>query len=106
MVNQFKWLQLFAGEGAGASGSGEGAAAATGVENADAGHQRLKELGVPEARIRKNRAYMPKAQEAAKPAAAEPEAPQAAAAQAMGATRLATPVAWLGSTTTGRWLIP
>lgn len=81
MVNHFEWLQLFAGEGAGASGSGEGAAAATGVENADAGHQRLKELGVPEARIRKNRAYMPKAQEAAKPAAAEPEATQAAAAE-------------------------
>lgn len=82
MVDHFKRLQLFAGEGADSSGSGEGAAAAaTGVESADAGHQRLKELGVPEARIRKNRAYQPKGQEAAKPAAQEPEAQQVAAAE-------------------------
>ena len=52
----YKWLnlQLFAGEGAG-DGGGEGAA--TGENNADAGHQRLLELGVPEDKIRKNRAY-------------------------------------------------
>ena len=51
-----KWLnlQLFAGEGAG-DGGGEGAA--TGENSADAGHQRLRELGVPEDKIRKNRAY-------------------------------------------------
>lgn len=55
MVNRIKWLQLFA-EGAG-DGAGDGAAAATGVESADAGHQRLRELGVPESRIRKNRTY-------------------------------------------------
>ncbi len=54
MLNQNKWqlLQLFAGE----SASGEGAAPAeTGETGADAGHQRLRELGVPEARIRKHR---------------------------------------------------
>ena len=51
-----KWLnlQLFAGEGAG-DGGGEGAA--TGVNAVDPGQQRLLELGVPEAKIRKNRAY-------------------------------------------------
>ena len=47
-------LQLFAGEGAG-DGGGEGAA--QGETSVDAGHQRLLELGVPEAKIRKNRAY-------------------------------------------------
>jgi len=47
-------LQLFAGEGAG-DGGGEGAA--QGENSVDAGHQRLLELGVPEAKIRKNRAY-------------------------------------------------
>ena len=55
-MKSYKWLnlQLFAGEGAG-DGGGEGAA--TGENNADAGHQRLLELGVPEDKIRKNRAY-------------------------------------------------
>ena len=64
-----KWLnlQLFAGEGAG-DGGGEGAA--QGVTNADAGHQRLLELGVPEDKIRKNRAYKVNTP-AAKPAVAE-----------------------------------
>lgn len=48
----FKWLnlQLFAGEGAG-DGGGEGAA--TGESAVDAGQQRLRELGVPEDKIRK-----------------------------------------------------
>ena len=51
-----KWLnlQLFAGEGAG-DGGGEGAA--TGESAVDPGQQRLRELGVPESKIRKNRAY-------------------------------------------------
>ena len=55
MVNE-KWLnlQLFAGEGAG-DGGGEGAA--PGANNADAGHQRLLDLGVPADKIRRNRAY-------------------------------------------------
>ena len=78
-----KWLnlQLFAGEGAG-DGGGEGAA--TGENNAAAGHQRLLELGVPEDKIRKNKAYKLKgtapkaAEEQAK--AQEPKAQQAAAA--------------------------
>lgn len=55
MLNH-KWqlLQLFAegatgGDGAGAAESGEG--------SADAGHQRLRELGVPEHLIRMNRTY-------------------------------------------------
>ena len=46
-------LQLFAGEGAG-DGGGEGAA--QGENSADAGHQRLRELGVPESKIRKPKA--------------------------------------------------
>lgn len=52
-----KWflLQLFADGASGGDGGGEGAAA--GETAADAGQQRLKELGVPENKIRKNRAY-------------------------------------------------
>lgn len=80
----FKWLglQLFGGEGAGNSG-GEGAA--PGESNADAGHQRLRELGVPEAKIRKNRAYrLPTPSQ--KPAAAEQaKAPEQAGKQAAAA---------------------
>ena len=69
-----KWLnlQLFAGEGAG-DGGGEGAA--QGENSADAGHQRLLELGVPADKIRKNRAYKVNTP-AAKPAAAEQSAAQ------------------------------
>ena len=80
-----KWLnlQLFAGEGAG-DGGAEGAA--TGENNADAGHQRLLELGVPEAKIRKNRAYKPntptsKPAEAGQEKVQEPKQEQAAAAE-------------------------
>ena len=84
MFNE-KWLdlQLFAGEGAG-DGGGEGAV--TGENNADAGHQRLLELGVPESKIRKNRAYKPntstpKPAEAGQGEATKPQAQQAAAAE-------------------------
>lgn len=63
-------LQLFAGEGTG-DGGGEAAAGETG---ADAGHQRLRELGVPEGKIRKNRAYKSAGQ-------VSPAQEQAAAAQ-------------------------
>ena len=52
-----KWLnlQLFGGEGAGASGAGEGGGEATTGDNATAAaEQRLRELGVPEAKIRKS----------------------------------------------------
>ena len=79
-----KWLdlQLFAGEGAG-DGGGEGAA--TGENSADAGHQRLLELGVPADKIRKNRAYKlntpaPKNAEAGQEKEQEQQAGQAAAA--------------------------
>ena len=68
-MSKDKWLnlQLFAGEGAG-DGGGEGAA--QGENSADAGHQRLLELGVPADKIRKNRAYKVSTP-AAKPATAE-----------------------------------
>jgi hypothetical protein len=68
-MSKDKWLnlQLFAGEGAG-DGGGEGAA--QGENSADAGHQRLLELGVPADKIRKNRAYKVNPP-AAKPATAE-----------------------------------
>ena len=80
-----KWLnlQLFAGEGA---GNGGGEAAAPGENNADAGHQRLLELGVPESKIRKNRAYKlntptPNAAEAGQAKEQEAKPEQAAAAE-------------------------
>ena len=79
-------LQLFAGEGASGSG-GEGGAegAATGESAVDPGQQRLLELGVPADKIRKNRAYKPKATapapvEAGQEQAQEQPAQQAAAA--------------------------
>ena len=54
---KYRWflLQLFADGSTGGDGGGEGAA--TGDTAADAGQQRLRELGVPESKIRKNRAY-------------------------------------------------
>ncbi len=67
-----KWwlLQLFADGGEGsAAGSDSGAASDTGVTDAAAGHQRLRELGVPESKIRKNRSYKVAAEQ--KPAEAE-----------------------------------
>ena len=57
-------LQLFA------EGEGGGEGAATGVEAVDPGQQRLRELGVPESKIRKNRQYKFVAP-VQKPAAAE-----------------------------------
>jgi hypothetical protein len=57
-------LQLFAGEGAGTGGEGGGEAATTGdnVATVDAG-QRLRELGVPEDKIRRRARYAAKAPE-------------------------------------------
>lgn len=56
-MNKNKWdlLQLFAGEGASASGSGEGSGNSSdpGVDSVAAEHQRLRELGVPEDKLRK-----------------------------------------------------
>lgn len=79
-----KWLnlQLFAGEGAG-DGGGEGAA--TGESAVDPGRQRLLELGVPEGKLRKNRAYnantaAPNPAAGGQVKAQEPKQEQAAAA--------------------------
>ena len=76
MTNE-KWLnlQLFAGEGAGAGGEGGGEGANTGDNaTADAG-QRLRELGVPEDKIRRRARYAAKAPEpTAKTEEAEPKA--------------------------------
>lgn len=85
MLNNKWWmLQMFAGEGAGGSGAasgGEGAPAASGENTADAGQQRLRELGVPEDKIRKNRAYrVPAAQTQAKPADTESKGTEQVAA--------------------------
>ena len=79
-----KWLnlQLFAGEGAG-DGGGEGAA--TGVSAVDPGQQRLLELGVPESKIRKNRAYKPNVTAQAPAAAGQGKAQEQQAQQAAAA---------------------
>lgn len=77
-LQKWRWLQLFAGE-SGGDGSGEGAE--TGVSDADAGHKRLLELGVPADKIRKNRAYRAPAAEPARQEAAQEAQEQAAAAE-------------------------
>lgn len=79
MRNKFKWylLQLFAEGGEGSAAGAEGAAGSdnTGVSDAAAGHQRLRDLGVPENKIRKNRSYnLPNP--AKSPVEAEPVAEQ------------------------------
>ena len=85
-MKKIEWLnlQLFAGEGAsggaGDGGSGTGEGAATVATSADDGHQRLRELGVPESRIRKRAYNLPKAPGQAQPAPVVEEQ-QAAAAQ-------------------------
>lgn len=91
--NKWFWLQLFAGEGgaaaggASAGGDGSGAGAETGVtDDAAAGHKRLLELGVPENKIRKNRAYrtdapVQKTVEAEQPSGEKNKSEQAAAAE-------------------------
>ena len=79
-----KWLnlQLFAGEGAG-DGGGEGAA--TGESAVDPGQQRLLELGVPESKIRKNRAYKPNVTAQAPAAAGQGKAQEQKQEQAAAA---------------------
>lgn len=95
MFNHRKWqlLQLFAGEGAGSSGGsgGDGGAApaASGEGSADAGHQRLLELGVPENKIRKPRAK----QESKLPAGAIRNQPQTEAPPAQQAAAAEEPKA-------------
>lgn len=75
-------LQIFAGEGAGASGAVDGGAAAptSGDNSADAGQQRLRELGVPEDKIKRHRAKLSAYAPKATPAEAPHEEPQQAAA--------------------------
>ena len=92
MANIIKWLglQLFGGEGGGAgagagasAAAGDGAAAAAGESTPDAGEARLRELGVPEHVLAKNRAKRTKnaAAAPAAPAAESEPAQQAAAAE-------------------------
>ena len=86
--SKWRWLQLFAGEGAGASGGdGGGDGAATGVDGVAAEHQRLLELGVPEEKLRKRakraNAQLPEGavRTAPKQAKAQPAQEQAAPAE-------------------------
>ena len=81
--NKWFWLQLFAGEGggAGASAGGEGGGdgAVSGVsDGVDAEHQRLRELGVPEEKLRKRaqRASAKLPEGAVRTAPKEPAKPQ------------------------------
>lgn len=101
MFNHIDWrlLQLFGGEGgaSGASPAGDGgsaAAAATGDNSVDAGHQRLRELGVPESKIRKPRAQkaspLPEGAVRTEPKQAQPPQ-QAAAAEDTNAQKTETP---------------
>lgn len=101
MFNHFDWrlLQLFGGEGgaSGASPAGDGgsaAAAATGDNSVDAGHQRLRELGVPESKIRKPRAQkaspLPEGAVRTEPKQQEPSQ-QAAAAEDTNAQKTEAP---------------
>lgn len=101
MFNHTNWrlLQLFGGEGgaSGASPTGDGgnaAAAATGENSADAGYQRLRELGVPESKIRKHRAQkaspLPEGAVRTEPKQAQPSQ-QAAAAEDTNAQKTEAP---------------
>lgn len=101
MFNHIDWrlLQLFGGEGgaSGASPAGDGgsaAAAATGDNSVDAGHQRLRELGVPESKIRKPRAQkaspLPEGAVRTEPKQQEPSQ-QAAAAEDTNAQKTEAP---------------
>lgn len=69
-MENWKWLQLFADGGDGGSAGAEGGASATVDNSADDGRQRLRELGVPESKLRKNVSYGVKAA-VRDPAAAE-----------------------------------
>lgn len=81
LMKNWKWLQLFAeGAAGGGEGGGEGASAPVASEGVDDGHQRLRELGVPENKIRKNRAYKLPPRPAQASAKAEPQGQAQAAA--------------------------
>lgn len=84
-MKNHKWLnlQLFAGEGAG-DGGGEGAA--TGESAVDAGQQRLRELGVPEDKIRRRaQRSAAKLPAGAARTAPQPQQPQQTSEQAAAA---------------------
>lgn len=75
VFKKWKWLQLFA-EG---DGSGDGAVAPESGVTADDADQRLRDMGVPEDRIRRTRAGRQRARQAVP--VTEAPAPQAAAAE-------------------------
>ena len=87
--NKWFWLQLFAGEGAsgGAAGGegGEGGAVTGAIDGVDAEHQRLRELGVPEDKLRKRakraNAKLPEGAVRTAPKKAEPAQEQVATAE-------------------------
>lgn len=92
-------LQLFGGEGAGGSGGsagGEGGGTDSGDNAAAAGQQRLRELGVPEDRIRKNRAYRMGQQQTSRKAGGEEQ--QTGQEQAAAAKENTTPTEEEGET--------
>ena len=100
-----KWhiLQLFAGEGTGGTGTagGEGNAAGvaeTGAGNADAGHQRLLELGVPADKIRKPKAKkaspLPDGAIRTEPKAQNPQVQVAAAEEPKAQTEAPPRLTW------------
>ena len=101
MFNQNNWqlLQLFGGEGgaSGASPAGDSsnAPAAAGENSADAGHQRLMELGVPENKIRKPRAQkaspLPEGAIRTEPKQVQPKEQAAAAEKPKAQTEDPTP---------------
>lgn len=80
--NKWFWLQFFAGEGAGASsGEGGGEGTATGENDGTAAeYQRLRELGVPEEKLRKRakraNAKLPEGAVRATPREAQEQKPQ------------------------------
>ena len=97
MTTDYKWLnlQLFAGEGTGGEG-GEGAATGD-TSAADAGQQRLRELGVPQEVLNKRAKKSAKQQPAAtKAPAAEPQTTEQAASATTTEEPEATPakVSW------------
>lgn len=92
MTTDYKWLnlQLFAGEGAGGEGGGEGAATGD-TSAADAGQQRLRELGVPQEVLNKRAKKSAKQPAAQKAQAAEPQTTKQAASATTTEEPEATP---------------
>lgn len=80
LFNKWKWLQLFA-EGGGEGSGGDGAPASDSGVIADAADQRLRDLGVPEDRIRRTKAGRQRAAARQAQPAQEAPAQQVAAAE-------------------------